>query len=168
MLDNRHIRFVARHAFCGQIAVRSAWTRLLILVVAAQLAAACSVGMALHGEKQPDLSVLKVGAERSQVEAALLAPESVVSLPDGRTQRTYFFEVGNEPSAGRAAVHGALDILTFGLWELSGTIIEATQGDDMQVVVYDAAGKVETFDIAERETRGASPATAPPKGESRS
>jgi hypothetical protein len=115
------------------------------------------------------LSVLRVGAERSQVEAALFTPESEVSLPDGRTQSTYFFEVGNEPSAGRAAVHGVMDILTFGIWELAGTPIEATQGDDMQVVViYDAASKVETFRIAERETGSASPATALPKGGSRS
>jgi hypothetical protein len=166
MSDDRQRRFVARRACCRQITFR---TRLLFLAVVAQLAAGCSVGMALHGKEQPDLSVLRVGAERSQVEAALFTPESEVSLPDGRTQSTYFFEVGNEPSAGRAAVHGVMDILTFGIWELAGTPIEATQGDDMQVVViYDAASKVETFRIAERETGSASPATALPKGGSRS
>lgn len=147
--------------------IRPAWPCLLVLAVVVQLAAGCSVGMALHGEEQRDLSTLKVGADRSQVETTLFTPASEVSLPDGHTQCTYFFEVGNEPSAGRAAMHGLMDVLTLGIWELAGTPIEATQGDDMQVVViYDAAGKVETFHVTQRETNTASPAPSPKSGRS--
>lgn len=147
--------------------IRPFWSCLLVLTVVTQLAAGCSVGMALHGEQQKDLSSLKVGADRSQVETTLLVPASEVSLPDGRTQCTYFFEVGNEPSAGRAAMHGVMDVLTLGVWELVGTPIEATQGDDMQVVViYDAAGKVETFHVTQRETKSVSPAASPKSGHS--
>jgi len=147
--------------------IRPLWPSLLVLAVVTQLAAGCSVGMALHGEQQRDLSTLQVGAERSQVETTLSAPASEVPLPDGRTQCTYFFEVGNEPSAGRAVAHGVMDVLTLGVWELVGTPIEATQGDDMQVVViYDAASKVETFHVTERETKSASPAPSPKSGHS--
>jgi hypothetical protein len=135
--------------------------RVLLFGLVAQLAAACSVGMALHGEKQPDLSVLKVGAERAQIEAELGPPKSEVTLADGRTQSTYHYQVGNESSAGRAAVHAGMDILTLGIWELVGTPMEAMQGEKMQlVVVYDSAGKAETFDVMKRSASPTRPPTA--------
>ncbi len=50
----------------------------------------------------------------------------------------YQYEVGNEPSAGRAVGHGVMDVLTLGLWEIIGTPIEAVQGDKYELTVtYD-------------------------------
>lgn len=127
----------------------TAGLRLVLLGVVAQAATACSVGLALHGEDAPDLSVLKAGAAKTQIESKLGPPESEAILADGRTQSTYEYEVGNESSAGRAAVHAGMDILTLGVWELVGTPLEAMQGEEMRVVVtYDAAGNAETFDVA--------------------
>ncbi len=141
----------------------SAWLRLVLLGLIAQVASACSVGLALEGEKQPDLSVLKVGAEKTQIEAQLGRPESEATLADGRTQSTYVYEVGNEPSGGRAAVHAGMDVLTLGVWELVGTPLEAMQGDETRLVVtYDATGKAESFDVSEPEESDASPAPPPP------
>jgi len=142
-----------------------AWLRLVLLVLVAHGASACSVGLALDGEKQADLSVLKVGTEKTQIEAKLGRPESEAKLADGRTQSTYHYEVGNEPSAGRAAVHAGMDVLTLGAWELVGTPLEAMQGDEKRLVVtYDAAGKAESFDLSqpgESEVSDASPAPPP-------
>jgi hypothetical protein len=164
-------QLTVRHASCRPITVPSAWPRLLVLAFVAQLATSCSVGMALHGEKQPNLSVLRVGAEKPQIEAELGPPESEAPLPDGRTRRTYLFETGNESSARRAAAHAALDVLTFGLWELTGTPLEidAAQGREMQAVVtYDATGKAEGFDLMETYRGSAPPPTVPTRGGSRS
>lgn len=49
----------------------------------------------------------------------------------------------NQPSAGRAAGHAALDILTLGLWELVGTPIEGAASDELAVTVdYDRNDRV--------------------------
>jgi hypothetical protein len=102
----------------------------------------CSVGMALSGEKQPDLAACRVGAERSDIELQLGKPVAGSDLPDGSQSCTYQYQVGNEPSPGRAVVHGAMDVLTLGLWEVVGTPIEAVQGQKYNMtVVYDADGK---------------------------
>jgi hypothetical protein len=130
----------------------AAGLRLVLLGVVAQAVTACSVGLALHGEDPPDLSVLKAGTPKTQIESKLGPPDSEAILADGRTQSTYAYEVGNESSAGRAGVHAAMDILTLGVWELVGTPLEAMQGEEMRVVItYDGAGNAETFDVAKSD-----------------
>jgi hypothetical protein len=47
----------------------------------------------------------------------------------------YEYEIGNEPSAGRAVAHGFADVLTLGLWEIAGTPIEAVQGETYEATV---------------------------------
>ena len=65
----------------------------------------------------------------------------------------YEYEVGNEPSAGRAAGHAIMDLLTLGLWEIVGTPIEASQGDTFNLMLrYD-----------ERDTVIAVNSVAPPR-----
>jgi hypothetical protein len=100
---------------------------------------ACSVGMALSGKEAPNLAVCRVGAPRSDVEAQLGPPVSVSTLPDGTQSCTYEYELGNAPSPGRAVAHGALDVLTLGMWEvLAGTPVEAGTGSKYRMtVVYD-------------------------------
>jgi len=54
---------------------------------------------------------------------------------------------GDEPSAGRAVGHAALDVLTLGLWEVIGTPIEMVQGRSYHAVVtYTTEGTVETVE----------------------
>ena len=51
---------------------------------------------------------------------------------------SYEYEIGNEPSAGRAIGHGVMDVLTLGLWEVAGTPIEGMQGEKKRLAVtYD-------------------------------
>ena len=106
----------------------------------------CSVGMAMSGKKEPNLSQVKVGASRSEVELQLGQPSQIGSLEDGKRIDIYDYEIGNEPSAARAIGHGVLDVLTIGLWEVIGTPIEAYQGDKYRLqITYDKDDKVLAF-----------------------
>lgn len=104
---------------------------------------ACSVGMALSGKREPNLSMVRVGATRGEVEMQLGHCIKTVSLPSGGRQDSYEYELGNKPSAGRAVGHGVLDLLTLGLWEIAGTPIEAVQGEKQTIsITYDAKDRV--------------------------
>lgn len=109
------------------------------------LLSGCSVGMALSGEEDPDLSVLRVGASRGEVEMQLGRPAAEILADDGHTYATYAYSLGNQPSAGRAVAHGVMDVLTLGLWEIVGTPVEAVAAKENEhavVVVYDRNGMV--------------------------
>lgn len=126
--------------------VRAAMTGLALLAAAGGLSA-CSVGMAAAGKPAPDLAVCKVGADRSDVEAALGSPVGVQTLPDGDTTCRYQYEVGNDPSPGRALAHGAMDVLTLGLWEVVGTPVELVQGKTYELAVtYGPDGKAKAIE----------------------
>ncbi len=105
----------------------------------------CSVGMALSGEETPDLTAVKVGATKDDVELHLGTPEEFSELADGDSRATYKYEVGNDPNAIRAIGHGALDVASIGLWEFIGTPIEASTGEEREVAI--------TFDEEQRVTR---------------
>ena len=122
--------------------------RYLIAIICLPMAvmlSGCSVGMALSGEEDPDLSVLRVGASRGEVELQLGRPAAEILADDGHTYATYAYSLGNQPSAGRAVAHGIMDVLTLGLWEVVGTPVEAAAGKENEhavVVVYDRNGMV--------------------------
>jgi hypothetical protein len=102
----------------------------------------CAVGMALSGDPAPDLAACRIGADRTSIEDELGPPVTVDALPDGGTACVYDYTVGNEPSPGRAIAHGTMDVLTFALWEVVGTPIEAVQGQRYQMtVIYGADGE---------------------------
>lgn len=102
----------------------------------------CSVYMAAAGDEEPNLSNIRKGASRGEIELALGQPVSLATQKDGGTVATYEYILGNEPSAGRAVGHAVLDLLTLGGWEIIGTPVEAmNQGDKVKVtVMYDNAG----------------------------
>ena len=80
----------------------------------------CSVGMALSGKEEPNLGAIQVGSTRGEIELHLGSPVKTTTLPDGKRVDIYEYEIGDEPSPGRAAFHGAMDVLTIGLWEIVG------------------------------------------------
>ncbi len=107
------------------------------------LLSGCSVGMALSGKETPDLGVVKQNASRGEVELQLGPPVEVTTLENGHVLNVYEYEVGNDPSAGRAIGHAAMDVLTFGVWEIVGTPIEGLQGDKRRVQIeYDASDRI--------------------------
>lgn len=114
-----------------------------LAILSALLLSACSVGMALNGQKDPDLRVIKQNVHRTEVELQLGAPIKVDTASNGQTIAVYEYEVGREPSTGRAVAHGVMDVLTFGIWEVVGTPVEVLKGDKfILVVTYDQNGRV--------------------------
>ena len=97
----------------------------------------------MSGEKDPDLTVVRTGASRGEVELQLGEPKTTTALEDGAVRCVYAYQLGNTPSAGRAIGHGAMDVVTFGLWEVVGTPIEAVSGDKYELAItYDKDSKV--------------------------
>ena len=119
----------------------------LALLAAAGGLAACSVGMAAAGRPAPALAVWKAGAGRADVEAALGPPVGVQARPGGDTTCRYRYEVGKDPAPGRALAHGAMDVLTFGLWEVVGTPVELVQGKTYELsVTYGPDGRAKAIE----------------------
>ena len=117
---------------------------LLVLLLVAPFLEACSVGMALSGDKDPDLSVVKKGASRTEVEFQLGKPTETKTEAAGTTKAKYQYQLGNEPSAGRAVAHGAMDVLTLGIWEVVGTPVEAINGTKYELwITYNNLDEIE-------------------------
>lgn len=118
-------------------------TNTTLAILSSCFLSACSVGMALNGQKEPDLSVVKKEAHRTDIELQLGAPIKLESAPNGNTVATYIYEVGKEASTGRAVAHGVMDVLTLGIWEVVGTSVEVLKGDTLQLVItYDSKGQL--------------------------
>jgi hypothetical protein len=109
--------------------------------------------MATSGKEDPQLSVIRAGAKIHEVERELGRPISTKTLENGDTENVYRYELGNEPSTGRAVMHGAFDVLTLGLWEIVGTPIEGSMGTKYEMkVVYDPNGEVKEYSSKEIKT----------------
>jgi len=114
----------------------------------------CSVGMAMSGKQQPNLGMIQVGASRGEVELTLGSPIDTVTLRDGNRMDVYAYEIGNEPSAGRAAGHAVMDLLTLGLWEIVGTPVEASTGNKKLLnIAYDKDDRVLSINSAIRNKK---------------
>jgi len=105
----------------------------------------CSVGMAMSGKDQKDDSILYPGAPRDVVIAKLGPPESSTTNEKEERVDSYYIVKGNKPSTGRAVAHAALDVFTFGLWEVIGTPMEMGAGSEEHsrvLVIYDKNDKI--------------------------
>jgi len=115
----------------------------IIIAAIFGLLSGCSVGMALSGKRTPDLGVVKQQASRGAVELQLGAPVKVTTLKNGHVLDIYEYEVGNDPSTGRAIGNGVMDVLTLGGWEIIGTPIEGFTGDKREIQIeYDATDHI--------------------------
>jgi hypothetical protein len=103
--------------------------------------AGCSVSEALEGKNQGDPPKIEIGDTRESVEQQIGKP--IRKFSDNDRLLVYAYEAPTPPSDGRAAMHGALDVVTLGFWELAGTPFEARPGDTIQVtVLYDDNDRV--------------------------
>jgi hypothetical protein len=115
----------------------------IILIVSVVSLFGCSVMMAMSGEREPELGAFGLGSHRSEVEMQLGAPVASITTPEGLRLDTYEYQIGNEPSAARAIGHGALDIVTLGIWEVVGTPVEGFQGEKCRMTIcYDGNDRV--------------------------
>lgn len=123
---------------------------LSVLVWISATETGCAVYMAAQQPGKKNLAVLKKGQPRSVVVAELGAPIERRKM-GGKTVELYTFKQGYSAAAkmGRAALHGAMDVLTLGLWEVVGTPTEMyANGDEMAVeVTYDEKEELESTTI---------------------
>ncbi len=102
----------------------------------------------MSGEEQKDTSILFLGSPRDVVFAKLGPPETTTTDEAGNYVDSYKIVKGNAPSVGRAAMHGALDVLTIGIWEVIGTPVEmgaANEDHFRYVVFYDSQQKIKNI-----------------------
>lgn len=129
------------------------WKSVSLALVFALTLSGCSVGMAMSGKKAPDLGQVRVGATRGEVELQMGPPAQTNIDELGRRIDVYDYEVGNEPSPGRAAGHAVMDVLTLGIWEIVGTPVEGFTGEKFRLsVTYSADDKVER--VSSQKTNG--------------
>ena len=76
------------------------------LLMTCAAVSACSVGMAMSGSENPNLGAIRTGASRGEIELHLGSPIRSTLLENGHRADVYEYEIGNEPSAGRAAGQG--------------------------------------------------------------
>jgi hypothetical protein len=118
----------------------------LIVIASVIFLCGCSVGMALSGKSEPNIGAIKVGSTRGEVEIQIGSPTTSSTLKEGERVDVYEYEIGNEPSAGRAIGHGVMDVLTLGLWEVAGTPIEGIQGEKRKIfITYDSNDHVKSI-----------------------
>jgi len=103
----------------------------------------CSVAMALHGKRTPNISNIRRQMYRDEVVLTLGEPIKTLTREDGTRIDEFEYQVGNDPSAGRAVGHAVLDLLTWGAWEVVGTPVESFQGKTCYLTIeYDKDDKV--------------------------
>ncbi len=129
------------------------------LVIATLALGVASVGgcAAVKATQQPgkkDLGVLHRGEARTHVIAELGAPVWSDER-DGDIVDVFAFKQGYTKGvkAGRALVHGAADVATFGLWEVVGIPAEMiADGTDVRVEVhYDSQQVVRSVEVIKGE-----------------
>lgn len=104
----------------------TAKTWAMALVAAYVLAAhtGCAVYLAGKGQPGTNLEALGVGASEQEVERQLGTPSSSEPLGAGKRLSRYRVELTKQPNYARSAVHILLDLATYGIWELPGSLYE--------------------------------------------
>jgi len=110
--------------------------RLMAGLVLASTLSGCSIGMALSGQKDPNLQSLHVGSTRGEVELELGQPKESHPTSYGARTDIYEYEVNNEPSSARAGMYLIYDLLTIGIAEIVLTPAELMTGEKKRLPIY--------------------------------
>lgn len=124
---------------------------LMLLCFVAISISGCAVGMALHGKREVDVASLHIGQPRDEVIMILGQPMKTQTIETGRKD-IFECQRGNAPSGGRAIGHAVMDVLTWGIWEIVGTPIEAMTGSTFYITIdYDKEDKVTKIKTTEEK-----------------
>lgn len=113
----------------------------------------CSVAMSSQrSTSKGDVGLLRVGAERTTIEATFGPPATLVPLENGRTKATYLLDSNAHTEVARTAAvagHLAMDLLTLGLWEVVGTPLEIAARDNLSsyILIYGPDHKVQSVEV---------------------
>jgi hypothetical protein len=91
--------------------------QLMFFVVASLALFGCAMQEVLHTEPGVDVTGLRPGIDRAEVEALVGAPRSQWTTTAGVSYSIYKYYAGKEASMEGAAVVGFFEITTLGLWE---------------------------------------------------
>jgi hypothetical protein len=112
----------------------------LMLFLAVAGVSGCTVHQALQGEPGQDLTTLRPGMTRSQLEAIVGKSDREWTTSEGVRYRLYRYDAGIPPSADQAGANVLMDVLSVGLFELFVLADPALQpGHELQdlAVSYD-------------------------------
>lgn len=123
---------------------------LLAAVLALSAASGCAAVKATQQPDKKNLGVLSGGTPRSHVIAEFGAPLWTEER-DGHIVDIFTFKQGYAKGvkATRALLHGAADVVTWGLWEVVGVPVESlADGKDVKVeITYDESRNVQSVDV---------------------
>jgi hypothetical protein len=100
----------------------------ILLLVSSLTSSGCSAIMAASSNDTPDLTVLRPGTSRAQVEAVLGKPISRIRT-GASDVFTYQYIDADPANTRRAVVNATLAVVTLGISELVMTPAEMVQGD---------------------------------------
>ena len=125
--------------------------RVIVMSLMCLCLTGCSAIMALSGEREANLSTLKIGQHRQEVILHLGQPAKTLSKETGRIDE-FKLQRGNAPSAGRAVGHLFMDAITFGFWEIIGVPIEAIGSSSMTLTIeYNEEDRVKSFNTGDEQ-----------------
>ena len=104
--------------------IAKTWTMTLLAAYVLTAYTGCAVYLAGKGHPGTNLEALGVGTSEQEVERQLGTPSSIEPLGVGKRLYKYRVELPKEPNYTRTAVHILLDLVTYGIWELPGSIYE--------------------------------------------
>jgi hypothetical protein len=100
------------------------WVTALVAAYVLAASTGCAVYLAGKGHPGTNLEALGVGISEQEVEHELGTPSSSELLGAGKRLSRYRVELTKQPNYARSAVHILLDLVTYGIWELPGSIYE--------------------------------------------
>jgi hypothetical protein len=104
--------------------IAKTWTMTLLAAYVLTAYTGCAVYLAGKGQPGTNLEALGVGTSEQEVERQLGTPSSSEPLGAGKRLSRYRIELAKQPNYARSAVHILLDLVTYGIWELPGSIYE--------------------------------------------
>lgn len=122
--------------------------KILSLILTVTILTSCSAVMAASGKRESNVGALQKGDNKSIVMAKVGHAPLRVAEDGNKYIEIYEIEKGNEPSVGRAIAHATLDLFTFGIWEVVGTPLEASNGEKQYLIVEYIDGSLHTFTIS--------------------
>lgn len=119
--------------------------RTAILMFGALMLGGCSVGMAARTGGVKTEEVTQCETRQCFLTQDTIEILETASNEDGGISETYRFQL-KRGSAGRAAMHGLLDVATLGVWEVAGTPIEASKEKKYIVItaIYAPDGRLKS------------------------
>jgi len=99
--------------------------------------------MAANAKKGPEVRSIELGMTKSKVEE-IFGDIDDLEVVNGKEWHIYNFKNGS-PSKQRAMGHLLMNVMTFGIHEITGTVYEGMRNEDVSLKVYYESDLVEDY-----------------------